>query len=112
MKTLPVTAHRNLVMLARMMDRLEGSAKPVDAEQFRTLVARITAELEAAPHDAALEAVLDAFPSVAELYENINYRHAGLCRSPLEPALSAELSARKAIDAARLGRPATGPEKR
>ena len=112
MKTLPVTAHRNLVMLARMMDRLEGSATPVDAEQFRTLVVRITAELEAAPHDAALEAVLDAFPSVAELYENINYRHAGLCRSPLEPALTAELSARKAIEAARLVRPAGGDQAR
>lgn len=110
MKTLPVTAHRNLVMLARMMDRLEGSATPVDAEQFRTLVVRITAELEAAPHDAALEAVLDAFPSVAELYENINYRHAGLCRSALEASLTAELSARKAIDAARLARPAPGAE--
>ena len=110
MKTLPVTAHRNLILLARMMDRLEGSARPVDAEQFRTLVARVTAELEAAPHDAALEAVLDAFPAVAELYENLNYRHAGLCRSPLEPALNAELSARKAIDAARLAPPATRPE--
>jgi len=108
MKTLPVTAHRNLVVLARVMDRMESSGRSVDAEQFRSLVSRITAELEAAPHDAALEAVLDAFPSVAELYENLNYRHAGLCRSPLEPALTAELSARKAIDAARLPRAASG----
>ena len=112
MKTLPVTAHRNLVVLARVMDRMESSGRSVDAEQFRSLVSRITAELEAAPHDAALEAVLDAFPAVAELYENLNYRHAGLCRSPLEPALTAEMSARKAIDSARLARPATGPETR
>lgn len=112
MKTLPVTAHRNLVVLARVMDRMEGSGRSVDAEQFRTLVSRLTAELEAAPHDAALEAVLDSFPCVAELYENLNYRHAGLCRSSLEPALTAELSARKAIEAARLLRPATGDQAR
>lgn len=112
MKTLPVTAHRNLVVLARVMDRMEGSGRSVDAEQFRTLVSRLTAELEAAPHDAALEAVLDSFPCVAELYENLNYRHAGLCRSSLEPALTAELSARKAIEAARLLRPATRDQAR
>jgi hypothetical protein len=32
---------------------------------------------------------------------NLQYQHAGLCRSPLEPSLNAELAARAAIDAAR-----------
>ncbi len=101
MNTSPVTVNKNLVVLARVLDRLERSAQPVDAEQFRSLVSRVTAELVSTPHDAGLEAVLDTFPSVAELYENLNYEHAGLCRSALDPALAAELAARAAIDAAR-----------
>ena len=101
MNTSPVTANKNLVMLAQMLERLDRSAVPVDPEQYRTLVGRVSAELEAAPRDAALDAVLDAFPATAQLYENLNYRHAGLCRSPLERALGAELAARAAIDGAR-----------
>ena len=37
------------------------------------------------------------FPTVSELYENLNYAHAGLCRSPLETGLAAEVAARAAI---------------
>jgi hypothetical protein len=101
MNTSPVSVNRNLVVLARMLDRLERSPEPVDPEQFRAVVARVTAELEASPRDAGLDAVLDNFPVVAELYENLNYGHAGLCRSALDAALAAELAARAAIEAAR-----------
>jgi predicted lipoprotein len=101
MNTTPsLTAHRNLILLARILDRLERSAQP-DAEQFRAVAGRLAAELEAVPRDAAFEAVLETFPSVAQVYENLNYRHAGLCRSPLEPALAAEVAARAAIESAR-----------
>jgi hypothetical protein len=95
------TLHKNLVVLARILDRLERSAQRVDPDQFRAVATRLAAELDAAPRDAALEAVLEAFPTVAEAYENLNYRHAGLCRSPLERASAAEMAARSAIDAAR-----------
>ncbi len=88
-------------MLARMIERLDRSAEPVDAQQYRGVVEHLSEVLRAMPHDAALEAVLDASPATAELYENINYEFAGLCRSPLEPALEAEIAARAAIDAAR-----------
>lgn len=101
MNTSPVTVNRNLVVLARMLDRLERSPGRVDPEQFRVVVARVTAELEASPRDAGLDAVLDTFPVVAELYENLNYGHAGLCRSALDTALAAELAARAAIETAR-----------
>jgi hypothetical protein len=101
MNTSPLTLHKNLVVLARILDRLERSAQPIDAEQFRGVARRLAAELEAAPRDAALDAVLETFPAVAETYENLNYRHAGLCRSALEPALAAEMAARTAIDMAR-----------
>jgi hypothetical protein len=35
------------------------------------------------------------------LYENLNYEHAGLCRSALESGLAAEVAARAAIAGAR-----------
>jgi hypothetical protein len=93
--------HKNLVVLARMLERLDRSTVPVDAQQYRTVVSRIGDELAALPAGAPLEAVLEAFPAVAELYENLHYAHAGLCRSPLERAMGAELAAREAIEAAR-----------
>jgi hypothetical protein len=101
MNTPPVSVNKNLVVLARVLDRLERSAEPVDAEQFRSVVERLSAELLSTPRDAGLEAVLETFESVAELYENLQYEHAGLCRSALEPALQAELDARAAIESAR-----------
>ena len=48
-----------------------------------------------------LGALLDTHPAAAELYENTVYQHAGLCRSPLDPALAAERQARQQRDIAR-----------
>jgi hypothetical protein len=45
----------------------------------------------------ALAALLDTHPAAAELYENVNYQHAGLCRSALDASLDAERQARQAI---------------
>jgi len=45
--------------------------------------------------------VLAEFPAAAQLYENQHYQHAGLCRSPLDPALAAEMQARQWIEQAR-----------
>lgn len=95
------TVPKNLFMLARMLERLDRSSVAVDAQQYQGVVEHLSDELRAAPHDAALDAVLQASPATAELYENLQYRHAGLCRSPLEMAANAELAARSAIDAAR-----------
>ena len=95
------TASKNLVMLARMLERLDRSTVAVDPHQYRGVVEHLSEALRSAPYDAALEAVLEASPATAELYENLQYQHAGLCRSGLEPALNAELAARSAIDNAR-----------
>ena len=95
------TVSKNLVMLARMLERLDRSEVAVDPLQYRGVVEHLADALRSAPHDAALEAVLEASPATAELYENLQYQHAGLCRSPLEAGLNAELAARAAIDAAR-----------
>jgi hypothetical protein len=105
MNTSPANANMNLVVLAQMLERLDRSAHAVDAEQYRAVAARLAAELQAVPRDAALEGVLESFPAAAQLYENLNYQHAGLCRSPMDASLAAELAARAAIDGARRSAP-------
>lgn len=103
------TVHKNLVVLARVLERLERSSVPVDPEQYRSVVQHLAAELEIAPRDMTLESLLEAFPATAELYENLHYPQSGLCRSPLEPALSAEVDARSVIDRLRRAAPHEKP---
>ena len=52
---------------------------------------------------ATLPGLLDHFPAAAEVYENLQYAHAGLCRAPLEMSLQSELAARELL--ARVSRP-------
>ncbi|AKJ28226.1 hypothetical protein [Caldimonas brevitalea] len=86
-----------VVWLARLLERLERSEQRVSADQYRVLVQRLAEALRTAAAEPGLDAVLTACPAAAELYENLQYEHAGLCRSPLDWALSAELQARDAI---------------
>ncbi len=87
--------------LAGLLGRLEASKVPVSPDQYRDVVARLTQALDDASSHPNLPAVLDAHPAAAELYENLQYQYAGLCRSSLDSALSAEMRAVAAIDKAR-----------
>ncbi len=87
--------------LAHVLEQLERSPGPIGAEQYRSVVQHLSDELAKLQLDGGLQAVLETHPAAAELYENLNYRHAGLCRSPLDRALGAELQAREVIDKAR-----------
>jgi hypothetical protein len=101
--TKPETIRADLtvvLMLARLLERLDQSTVAVDPHQYQTVVQSLSHELHTVPSDPTLRALLDAHPAAAELYENLNYQHAGLCRSPLEAALNAELAAKDAIDKA------------
>ena len=49
------TVPKNLVTLARMLERLDRSAEPVDPQQYRGVVEHLSDVLRAMPHDAALE---------------------------------------------------------
>jgi hypothetical protein len=89
------------VLLSQLLERLDRSAEPVGAEQYRSVVRHLKAEFHDIGTESALSALLDAYPAAAELYENLNYQHAGLCRSPLDLSLDAELQARQVIDRAR-----------
>lgn len=95
-QTLP--SHLKVVFtLARLLERLENSKVAVGADQYRSVVSHLSDELGKVEADASLQALLDAHPAAAELYENINYQHAGLCRSPLEASMSSELRAKETI---------------
>lgn len=94
-------------VLAELLERLEHSAVPVGAEQYRSVVLHLVNELGDIGSGTALGALLDTYPAAAELYENLNYQYAGLCRSSLDASLSAELEAKEAIDRA-MRRPQKG----
>ena len=88
-------------VLAELLERLEHSAVPVGAEQYRSVATHLIDALAQVTPGRALAALLDTHPAAAEVYENLNYQHAGLCRSALEPALQAEQQARQAIERAK-----------
>jgi hypothetical protein len=84
-------------VLAQLLERLEHSSVPVGPEQYRSVVMHLVDEFrDVAPGDG-LGKLLDAYPAAAEVYENLNYQHAGLCRSGLDASLAAELAAKDAI---------------
>lgn len=106
MNTLQAPIHAALVV-AQLLERLDASRIPVDAHQYRSVAARL-AELLAAP-DIDWQPLLAQSRAAAELYENLHYAQAGLCRTPLAQAAAAELAARELIGRARR-RPAAGSE--
>ncbi len=85
-------------LLAQLLERLERSAVPVGAAQYRSVVLHLVDEFNDAQPGDELNRLLDAHPAAAEVYENLRYQHAGLCRSPLDLSLAAELRAREVIE--------------
>ena len=94
-------------VLAQLLERLEHSAVPVGAEQYRSVVMHLVDQFRDVEPGAQLAQLLDAYPAASEVYENMNYQYAGLCRSALDASLSAELAAKSAIERAMRG---AGPE--
>lgn len=92
-----------LATLAMLLERLERNPGPLSADQYRSVVQHLDSELTTLGHDDALEALLQFFPAMAQVYENARYGQAGLCRSPLDDSLSTELAAKAAIAAAARG---------
>lgn len=92
-----VLSEQNVIILplAALLQRLESSKIAVDAGQYRTVALRLANGLAQAKMDDTLEAILQAHPAASELYENVNYVHAGLCRSELDASLTAEQSAKR-----------------
>ena len=87
-------------VLAELLERLEHSRIPVDPVQYRSVVQHLVHELGDVQPSAGLSTLLDSHPAAAELYENVNYQYAGLCRSSLDISLAAERLAKEAIKSA------------
>lgn len=96
---------RALAAMAALLERLEREPRrhsgSASASQYRDVVRQVGELLAQAEPGPALEMLLAAAPATAELYENLQYAHAGLVRSPLEAALNAELAAAAVIGRAR-----------
>jgi len=87
-------------ILASLLERLDRSVIPVDAGQYRSVVLHLVQEFGDIQPGPELGTLLDSHPAAAELYENLNYEYAGLCRSSLDVSLAAEKQAKAAIDKA------------
>ncbi len=89
------------VSLAALLQRVDAQPQGIGAAQYRQLVLQLGQLLDDLPPGENLQHLLGSFPAAAMVYENRQYGHAGLCRSPLEDSLTSEQAARAAIDKAR-----------
>ncbi|MGH6647015.1 hypothetical protein [Aquabacterium sp.] len=87
--------------LAYALERVERGFSSVSPRQYQQLTARLSQALRTVGPGVALQPLLDSFPAMAELYENVNYERAGLCRSPLQASSDAEVMARTIVARAR-----------
>lgn len=92
-----------LAALGSLLQRLETQPAGASPEQYQLVASQVRERLAAAQPGPALQALLQALPATAELYENLHYDHAGLVLRALEPALAAERQARALLQ--RLGAP-------
>lgn len=90
-----------VALLGRLLQGLEQRPRGFAAEQYRAVAQRLAQALAEVPGDPesrrALQALMAAMPAVAEVYENLHYGHAGLCREPLMAAARAEVATRELI---------------
>jgi hypothetical protein len=92
-----------LTRWAQLLQALEGQGRAADPHQYRLVVEKLSAELRERQGHEALPRLLDHFPAAAEVYENLQYAHAGLVRAPLEKSLASELAARQLLDRVKQG---------
>lgn len=88
---------QSLAAVAGLLERLERQPLGASAAQYRDVARLLRTLLSEAAPCAELDALLAASPALAEMYENQHYAQAGLCRSPLEAGLNAELAATAAL---------------
>lgn len=93
---LPPRLHA-LAAMASLLERLERQPRSASAAQYQGVIEQLKQLLGQAQPGAELQALLSVAPATAEIYENLHYAEAGLCRSPLEASLNAELAASAAL---------------
>lgn len=95
------TALQPVASLGLLLEKLERQPRQASAAQYQQVARQLSQLLAEARPGPALDALLQALPAAAELYENGHYAHAGLCRSPLQQALDTELAATALLRRAR-----------
>ena len=100
------TKLQNIAIMATLLERMESRGRADQAAQYQQVAGRLRQALADADAGPELDALLAGHAGAARIYENLHYEHAGLCRSPLDAALAAELAARKLIEQVRRGTPA------
>ncbi|MFG6467077.1 hypothetical protein [Roseateles sp. BYS87W] len=93
----------SLARLAQLLQGLEGQGRAAHPHQYQLLVRKLSAELLTHQGHEALPTLLDHLPAAAEVYENLQYGHAGLVRAPLEASLASELAVRDVLERVRRG---------
>lgn len=88
-----------LFTLAQLLERFDRSST-VDATQYQSIVQKLIIELKRIETDETLKRLMDVFPALSELYENLTYEAAGLCRSNLEASVQSEAAARAVLEKA------------
>lgn len=95
--TLPARL-QTLAVTAALLERLERKRRTASPAQYQTVARQLRDMLAATEPDPFLDALLDNFPATAEIYENLRYAHTGLCRSPFDTSLKAEMAAVSVIE--------------
>ena len=88
---------QSAAVLAATLERLEREPGAPDPEQYRLLVTQLGRLLQMLEGHRGLRALLAHYPGAAQLYENLQYEHAGLCLQPLDRSLAAEGLTRKLL---------------
>ncbi len=90
-------ALQTLAATALLLEKLERRPREASPAQYRQVAQSASELLAAAEPGPALDRLMDACPALGELWENRHYASAGLCRQPLEAAMSAELAVAAAL---------------
>lgn len=97
----------NLIAMARLLERVDADPSLVGARQYQQLVRVVQSLMTEDLPSGALHAVLRACPTCATVYENMHYDRSGLSQSPLDAAVSSEMTAADFLAGLRAGaRPA------
>ena len=86
--------------LAHLLEHIEHSGGPINAHQYQKVVRGLKAALSEPIPDAALAAILDKYPSAAEIHESLHYESTGLSRTSIESNVSSEVLALQALQQA------------
>jgi len=91
----------NLIAMAQLLERVDANPTQVGARQYLNVVNTVKTLLSEDLPEDALRAVLRACPASATLYENMHYDRSGLSQSPLDAAISSEMSATELLKSLR-----------